>query len=46
MAAEPHAAMRLEHGEHHRKPARIPADHGAARRAERAWRHQRLDFDQ
>ena len=38
--------MGLQHRQHHRQPARVPADHGAARRAERGRRHQRLDFDQ
>ena len=46
MGAEPHAAMRFQHGEHHGEPARIPADHRAARRAERGRRDQRLDLDQ
>ena len=38
--------MRLQHRQHHRQPARFPADDGAARRAERRGRDQRLDFDQ
>ena len=46
MAAEPHPAMRFEHGEHHGQPARVPADDGATRRAERGRRNERLDLDQ
>ncbi len=38
--------MGLQYRQYHRQPARIPADHGAARRAERGRRHQRLQFDQ
>ena len=35
--AEPHAAMRFEHGQHHGQARGVPADDGAARRAERRW---------
>ena len=46
MPGQSHAAMGLEHGEHHREPARIPADDSTARRAERGRCHQRLQLDQ
>src|SRR5690606_37777922 len=39
-------AARIEHGEHHGEPSRIPAHHGPARRAERALRDERLDLDE
>jgi len=38
--------MGLEHGEHHREPARVPPHHRPARRCERSRRHQRLQFHQ
>ena len=43
---EAHAAMGLEHREHHGEARLVPADDGAARRAERRGRDQRLDLDQ
>ena len=46
VAGEGDAGARFEHGEQHRQPVRIPADDGAARRAERRGRDQGLDLDQ
>ena len=46
VAGKPNAAMRLQHGQNHRQTAGVPADHGAARRAERRRRDQRLNFHQ
>ena len=46
MAGESHAAMGFEHGEHHGEAVLVPADHRAARRAERRRRDQRLHLDQ
>ncbi len=44
---EAETAARLEHGEDHREAARIPADHGAARRGAAGEADgQRLDLDQ
>jgi len=46
VAAESHVAMGLEYGQHHRQPARVPANDRASRCAERGRRDQCLDFDE
>ena len=47
MAAEAHAAARLQHGEDHGEAVRVPADDGAARRAEAGrFGDERLHLDE
>ena len=46
MLGKADAAARIDDGEQHRQAVGIPADHGAARRAEPGGHHQRLDLDQ
>ena len=46
MLGKADAAARIDHGEQHRQAVAVPADHGAARRAEAGRHHQRLDLDQ
>ena len=46
MARERDAAAGVQHGEQHGKAVAVPADDGAARRAEPGRRDQRLDFDE
>ena len=46
MLPKPQPGMGLKHRQHGSEAGCIPTDDGAARRAQRRWRHQRLNFHQ
>src|SRR5690606_15664962 len=45
MLAETNAAVGFQNGKDHGKAGSVPPDDRPTGRAERCWRHKRLDFD-